>query len=678
MGNSLLRDVQYGIFYGDEKEGETQIIRHPFMINKELRKKSFWGFDNSWDGLMMNIKRGLGNKEGFGYRKKINKDKLDDKFTWLTYNQFVERAENFCRGLNVLNLCPEIETESNVKFRFLGIYSRNTIEWLIGYFGAARDSITISTIYDTLGEVAIEFILSQTKVETVLLEIKVVPRMCKIIKNGKGGNVKNLIVIDKEENPDVIEELKNLNINIYTCEEIENVGRQNGKSLELHRATADTICSLCYTSGTTGLPKGALISHGSICVETDVIEMLGLYLQDNDLYLSFLPYAHIMETLIMNVVVSRGVKLAIYNGNAQKLVEDMMLVNPTATCVVPRIFQRMYDGIMAEVKKESKLNQKIFNKAVESKIANFLETGSVKHAFWDTLVFNKVKKKFGGNLRFMLVGSAPMDDHILNFLRCVLSCTIVEGYGQTETCAGVLLTRTYDPITQHIGGPGFSAEMKLVDVPEMGYTSKDKDENGNWRPRGELCLRGPLLFNGYLNNEEKTKETIDKDGWLHSGDVAMILPEHGNAFKIIDRAKNMFKLQQGEYVAPEKIENILSNNEYVEQIFIYGDPLKNYLVSVLVPKRKTIIKYLQGKGIEVDKNDVEKYFDNSDLNKEILTSIDKFSRANDLKGFEIPKKVYLFKDAFTIENDLVTPTMKIKRFKAKIFFDKEIKQMYEE
>ena len=679
MGNTLKQEIQYGEFCGEKKEGETQIVRHPTTAKGELRQTMHLGIKTMWDTFEYNLKVGRGKKKFMGYRKKINKDELEQKYTWITYEEANKMILNFSRGLNVLNLCPKVDIENEEPLRLLGIYSKNRPEWLLSYFGAVRDSITIVTVYDTLGDVALEYIFNQTKLSSIVLEAKVLEKFYNLAKNEKTGKIKNLIVLDKNEDEKYCEELKKLGFNIFTWEEIAKEGEEKGKDIEFHSPSPDSISTINYTSGTTGNPKGAKVSHNSIILNTDVIEMLGLYLDiETDSYLSFLPLAHIMETLIMAVLVSRGIPIGFYNGDAKKLIEDAQILHPTCMCGVPRIAQRIYDAINSNLKKMPTMIQRIFKKAIDLKINDYKEKGILTNLFWDNIIFRNVRNVLGGRLRFMLLGSAPMDGYVLNFLRCALSCEIVEGYGQTEDAAGILLTKTYDPVTGHLGGPGYSTELKLIDVPDLEYKSTDIDpDTGKWRPRGELCVRGPILFKGYLNLPEETEKSLDKDGWLHSGDVAMIIPEHGNAFRIIDRVKNMFKLQQGEYISPEKIENKLGNCKYIEQIFIYGDSLQNYLVGILVPKSKDVIEFLKTKGIEnVSKENYKDYFEDEDLIKDILNEINDFSRHNDIKGFEIIKKVYLSKEAFTIDNNLLTTTLKIRRHVAKKHFLNEIEKMY--
>ena len=676
MGASIKKNITYGTYITPPRPGETGILRNPNVANTELRETHHLGCKTVWESFEINLTKNRHKNNFIGYRKKKNKNELEKKFTWITYEEANEILLNFSRGLNILNLCPIIKFEDESPFRFLGIYSRNKKEWLLSYLGAMRDSITIVTIYDTLGDKAVEFILEQSQVISVVIEIKALKKILELAKRNKTFQLKNLIVIDKEEDEETCKNLESLGFVIYAWDYVVNIGKEKGLDINLKKPEPDDISIINYTSGTTGLPKGVKVSHNSIVVNTDVIEVIGLYPTPNDVYLSYLPYAHIMETLIITVVFNHGVQVGIYNGNAANLREDFEILRPTAICAVPRIFQRIYEMINSQLKQEPLFIRKFFDIGMKIKIKDYNETGILKNIFLDNTIFKRVRASFGGRLRFMLVGSAPVEPEILNFLRCSLSCEIVEGYGQTEDIAGVLLTRTFDPVTQHLGGPGFSCEIKLRDVPELGYTSKTLDEKGRLRPSGELMVRGPIVFKGYFRDEEKTKETIDEEGWMHSGDIATILPEHGNALRIVDRVKNIFKLQQGEYISPEKIENILSGSKYIDQIFVYGDTLQNYLIAFVYPSQKEIFGLIKSKYDNISDDNYKEHYDEDDIKKEVIKDIDTYGRKNDLKGFELPKKIYLCKEPFSIENQIITPTMKIRRHQAKKFFAKEINKLY--
>ena len=671
--------IQYSVFCSEEKKGETPIMRNPEMVNRELPKVNKFGVRTTWEAMENNIRNGKANVRMVGYRKRISKDNFEKKYSWLTYQYVYDTCINFAKGIKFLGLCPIFHSKISGDFRFLGIYSKNRIEWIMAYLGSHANSVTVVTIYDTLGEKAMKYIFDQTDLETILIEACSLKNINKLVKEKKTNKLKNLIVVDSEDEPEILQELKTLGINIYTFDEIVEKGKTEGKDLLLEPAKPETICTICYTSGTTGNPKGAMVSHEALESTINCMDHTGFVYFENDIYLSFLPYAHIMETLIFALIMTHGRTFALYSGNPRNLTEDAQIVKPTIMTSVPRIFQRIYEGIQKELSKQSKLTQAIFNKAIEIKMKDLKETGILTNPFLDTLIFKKVRNILGGRMRFMLVGSAPTDPYLLNFLQCARSCKIVEGYGQTEDCAGVLISSQYDRICQHLGGPGWNGEAKLVDVDDLDYHSTDVDpETGIKHPRGELCIRGPLLFKGYLDDEENTKKAIDKDGWLHTGDVAMVLTEHGNAIRIIDRVKNIFKLQQGEYVAPEKLENALSDSHYVEQIFVYGDSLKNYLISIIVPNRAAVVEFLKTKNIECNKDNCQEYFENEELKNEIIKDLDALGKKADFKGFEKIKKIYLSPEAFTVENDLCTPTLKIRRHVAKKYFKDKINQLYNE
>ena len=671
--------IQYSVFCSEKKDGETPIMRHPEMVNKELPRVNKFGVRTTWEAMENNIRRGKGNVRMMGYRKRISKGNFEKKYSWITYQYVFDICKNFAKGAAFLGLCPEFHSKISGDFKFLGIYSKNRIEWIMAYLGSHANSVTVVTIYDTLGEKAMEFIFKQTELESILIEACSLKNILKLVKEKKTNKLKNLIVVDSEDEPQLLEELKSLGINIYTFDEVVEKGKNDGKNIILEPAKPETICTICYTSGTTGNPKGAMVTHEALESTINCMDHTGFEYFENDIYLSFLPYAHIMETLIFALIMTHGRTFALYSGNPRNLTEDAQILRPTIMTSVPRIFQRIFEGIQKEISKQSKLTQTIFNKAIELKIKDFKESGILTNPFLDNLVFKKIRAILGGRMRFMLVGSAPMDPYLMNFLQCALSCKIVEGYGQTENCAGVLITSQYDRICQHLGGPGWNEELKLVDVDDLDYHSTDVDpETGISCPRGELCVRGPLLFKGYLDDEENTKLALDKDGWLHTGDVAMVLTSHGNAIRIIDRVKNIFKLQQGEYVAPEKLENVYVDSEFIEQIFVYGDSYKNHLVSIIVPNKAKVVDFLKTIKIECNKDNCQEYFENEELKKEILKDMDSFAKKADFKGFEKVKNIYLSREPFTVENDLCTPTLKIRRHIVKKYFAEVLNKLYNE
>lgn len=426
----------------------------------------------------------------------------------------------------------------------------------------------------------------------------------------------------------------------------------------------------CYTSGTTGDPKAAMLSHKNLMSgAAAVLSVGGVVVDENDTVISYLPLAHSFEKILFALALTCGVSIGYYSGDILKLLDDLKELKPSYFPSVPRLFNRIYDKITAGVKEKSGVQQALFNRAINGKLHHLKASASYSHSVWDPLVFNKMRGLLGGRVKLMVTGSAPISAEVLNFLKCCFCAPIHEGYGQTESTAASCLTSAFDPVAGHVGGPLSCLKIRLREIPEMGYLASDPN------PRGEVCYKGNSIFHGYFKNQEKTAEALSSDGWLASGDVGMVMPN--GSLKIIDRAKNIFKLSHGEYIAPEKLENVYVTSPWVAQIFVHGDSLQSWIIAVVVVEVPAVRKWLAEKGIEAEGDDISSHLEHPDLHQLILTNFLELAKVNKFNGLEKIKKVHLTAEPFSIENDLLTPTMKIKRNIARKVFAAEIAKMYE-
>jgi long-chain acyl-CoA synthetase len=290
---------------------------------------------------------------------------------------------------------------------------------------------------------------------------------------------------------------------------------------------------------------------------------------------------------------------------------------------------------------------------------------------YDRFVFNKFREILGGRVRVMITASAPISKDTMKFLKIAFSCKIFEAYGQTETNGASFATDPDDKDVGHVGGPTPHNEFKLVDVPEMDYHANDVIDDVP-TPRGEIWIRGPCCFPGYFKEPIKTRETLDEDGWVHTGDVGAILPN--GALRVIDRKKNIFKLAQGEYIAAEKLENIFTEIHLIKQCFIYGDSLQHFLVAVIIPDIDEVKKWARANGHD---EEAKQLIDNPDFRQAIDDELLAKRKEHKLNGLEVPKKIHFTLEEFTMDNDMLTPTFKLKRNEAKKAYIKEIKEMYD-
>lgn len=389
-----------------------------------------------------------------------------------------------------------------------------------------------------------------------------------------------------------------------------------------------------------------------------------------DTTISYLPLAHIFGRVVDMTALALGGRLGYFSGDVTKIVEDVQILQPTVFPSVPRLLNRVYASIVQKTVEAPGVKGAIARRAVEAKLANLAAGKGNTHPVWDRLVFNKVRQALGGRVRFMVTGSAPIGKDVMQFLRIALCCDLREGYGATETSAASTMHLEGEYQAGHIGAPFACNEIKLIDVPEMNYLSTDP------YPRGELCVRGPNVFVGYYKDEEKTREALDEEGWYHTGDIAMI-NERG-ALVIIDRKKNIFKLAQGEYIAPEKIENVYAKNPLVAQIFVHGDSLQSSLVAIVVPEPEALNNLVKNKlpHLASKKLSYQELCREPEVNKAVLEQLTRTGKKAELRGFEFAKAIYLESDPFSIENGILTPTFKIKRPQAKERYQAQIDHLY--
>ncbi|NWH80480.1 ACSL5 ligase, partial [Piaya cayana] len=598
------------------------------------------------------FQRGLhasGNGKCLGYRKP------NQPYQWLTYKQVLDRAQYLGSGLLQKGCKPSTN-------QFIGIFAQNRPEWIISEYACYTYSMVAVPLYDTLGPDAIVYIVNKADISIVICDKP--DKAQTLIENceqEKTPCLKTIILMDLFD-----KELKDrgakVGVEILALQEVEELGRNNIR--EPVPPNPEDLCIVCFTSGTTGNPKGAMLTHQNVvanaaaflrCTENTV------ECTSSDITMSYLPLAHMFERVVQTVVYSCGAKVGFFQGDIKLLTDDMKALKPTLFPVVPRLLNRIYDKIQSGA--NSPMKRCLLNFAVTMKMAE-IKQGIIRNdSIWDSLIFKKVQETMGGRVRIMVTGAAPISPSVLTFLRAALGCQIFEAYGQTECSAGCTFSMPGDWTTGHVGAPLACNIIKLDDVEEMNYFSSNNE--------GEVCIKGPNVFKGYLKDPEKTAEAIDKDGWLHTGDIGKWMPN--GTLKIIDRKKNIFKLAQGEYIAPEKIENVYIRSAPVAQVFVHGESLRSFLIGIVVPDPETLPEFAAKLGI---KGSYEELCKNPAVKKAILEDMVRLGKEAGLKSFEQVKDLYIHTEMFSVENGLLTPTLKAKRAELVQVFHQQIDALY--
>ncbi|XP_026059643.1 long-chain-fatty-acid--CoA ligase 1a isoform X2 [Carassius auratus] len=575
-------------------------------------------------------------------------------YKWLSYKEVADRAE--FAGSALLH-----RGHSQTGDKYIGIFAQNRPEWTISELACYTYSLVAVPLYDTLGTEAISYIIDKATISTVICDIADKARLILDCVSGRKHSITTIVVMENYDS-ELTEQAQQKGIEILSLEELEAIGKVNYKTPIPPKS--EDLALICFTSGTTGSPKGAMITHGNVVSNCSAfIKVTAGLLKPSpqDVLVSFLPLAHMFERVVEGVLLVHGAKIGYFQGDIRLLMDDLKTLKPTIFPVVPRLLNRMFDKIFGQA--NTPLKRWLLDFATSRKEAE-LKSGVVrKDSMWDKLIFSKVQASLGGRVRLMITGSAPVSPTVLTFLRAALGCQFYEGFGQTECTAGCTMSLPGDWTAGHVGAPLPCNFVKLVDVAEMNYFAA----NGE----GEVCVKGSNVFQGYLKDPERTSEAIDKDGWLHTGDVGKWLPN--GTLKIIDRKKHIFKLAQGEYIAPEKIENIYIRSDPVAQVFVHGDSLQACLVGIVVPDPDFLPGWAKKRGIEGSYTEMCK---SKELKNAILEDMIRLGKEAGLKSFEQVRDIVLHMEMFSVQNGLLTPTLKAKRAELRNHFRQQIDQLY--
>ncbi|XP_022721389.1 long chain acyl-CoA synthetase 4-like isoform X2 [Durio zibethinus] len=580
------------------------------------------------------------------------------KYVWQTYKEVYDIV------IKVGNSIRSCGVEEGGK---CGIYGANCPEWIISMEACNAYGLYCVPLYDTLGAGAVEFIICHAEVSIAFVEEKKIDELFKTFPNST--TFLRTIVSFGKVTPDQKAEAEKYGLAIYAWEEFLQLGEN--KQFDLPVKKKSDICTIMYTSGTTGDPKGVLISNDSIVTliagVKRLLECVNEQLTMKDVYISYLPLAHIFDRVIEELFISHGASIGFWRGDVKLLVEDIGELKPSIFCAVPRVLDRIYSGLLQKISGGSLLKKKLFDVAYSYKFYN-MRKGS-KHGeaspISDKIVFSKVKQGLGGNVRLILSGAAPLSAHVEEFLRVVACCHVLQGYGLTESCAGTFVSLPNElSMLGTVGPPVPNVDIRLESVPEMGYDALAS------RPRGEICIKGNTLFTGYYKREDLTNEVMI-DGWFHTGDIGEWQPD--GSMKIIDRKKNIFKLSQGEYVAVENLENVYGVVSDIDSIWVYGNSFESFLVAVVNPNKQALEGWAAENGVS---GDFDSICQNPKAKEYILGELSKIGKEKKLKGFEFIKAVHLDPVAFDMERDLLTPTYKKKRPQLLKYYQSVIDNLY--
>lgn len=622
-----------------------------------------------------------GDRKCFGVREVFGEDEETTKsgkvfkklslgdYKWMTYNEVDKKVDNISKGLLSLG----IQSKTHV-----ALFAETRVEWIISAQALFRINAPVVTLYATLGEEGLIHCINETEVKYIITSIEQIPKIKSILP--KLPNVTHIICMEgltgvsKDGIPDSVEFI------FYS--ELEDRGKQN-ENASFTPPTPEDLAILMYTSGSTGVPKGVMITHRNVmsCARgfDGILPNVALTEDEPDVYISYLPAAHVLELASECYLSSLGVQIGF--SSPQTLTDfstaikkgekgDLKVLKPTMMVAVPLMLDRIRNSILMLAGKEGTLTHLMFDFAISYK------------TFWSKLGFEtprlnrkllRTYKDFmGGKLRVLLCGSAPLSPDTQNFIRCCLSIRVLQGYGLTETSACATATHYDDYSIGTVGAPLATCRLRLVDWEEGKYYVRDKPN-----PRGEIVIGGDCIALGYYKHEDLTEEAFKVENgqrWFYTGDIGEVQPN--GTLKIIDRKKDLVKLQFGEYIALGKVEAEMKTSPYIDNICVVGSVAQTYLIALVIPNRP----YLKMLGRDLGKDELsfEEMCSDNEITKEVSKRLKEHAKKCQLKGAEIPHKIRLISDEWIPESGLVTAAFKLRRKFIENRYQAIIENMYSE
>lgn len=571
--------------------------------------------------------------------------KVEGKYVDIKYSELEKDSKDFALGLSKLGV---------KKNDHIAIISENRPEWVIADIAIHLLGAVDIPIYPTLTAKQIEFIFNDSDVKIAIVSNQFQFNKVKKIFDGV-KSLKYVIVINEKG--------VDLDDKILSYERVKTLGRdQNIDSIEYFKGNKTQVnpsdlLTIIYTSGTTGNPKGVMLTHSNL-VSNIKSSASVIPISDEDVLLSFLPLCHSFERMAgYYTAMSCGATIA-YAESVETVRDNFVEVRPTVMTSVPRLFERIYNRIIKQMESAPAVRRKIFQWAVETgrkyaiakKHHLIPATLALQHKIADRLVYSKLKAATGGRIRFFVSGGAALGREYGEFFEAV-GLQILEGYGLTESSPVISTNRLDDYKFGTVGKPIPGVEVKIAED-------------------GEILARGPNIMKGYWNNRKATEEAIDKDGWLHTGDIGVF---DSDGFLIItDRKKNMFVSSGGKNIYPQPIEGMFMQSKYIDQFVLIGDR-RMFLSALIVPDFDAIKEY-------ADRNKIP-YKDEDDLvsKQEIYDIIDKevATIQKDLANYERVRKFVLLSKPLSIESGEITPTLKVRRKVIEEKYKNLIEEMYQ-